>query len=87
MAKKKNREEIKKEIVDFFENIESKTPKDIKKIKKKAMSINFKLRNLRKKFCKNCYTVFPYNTVRNIKNKNMVIRCRKCRYMSKWKLT
>ena len=53
---KLTKQETEEEIKEFFENIEKKSPKKIKKIKKLAMRHNIKLRNLRKKFCKKCYS-------------------------------
>ena len=40
----KNRNEVKKEIEEFFKDIENKTPEQVRKMKRRAMSINYKIR-------------------------------------------
>ena len=82
--KKLTRAETEKEIEDFFKNIDSKTPKEIKKIKRLSMKHNIKLGNLRKKFCKKCYS--PRLKVKSIKKKIKTVRCESCGYISRWRL-
>lgn len=83
--KKNSKSEAEKEIREFFLNIKEKSPKEIKKIKKLAMSHNIKLKELRKKFCKKCFS--PYkNPKTRIKNKIKSITCEDCRYISKYKI-
>ncbi|MFH1359354.1 MAG: hypothetical protein ABIH37_05685 [archaeon] len=77
--------EIQKEIQEFFSNIKNKTPKEIKKIKRLAMSKNIYLKDLRKKFCKKCLN--PYvNPKTRIKNKTKSITCKNCGFISRWKI-
>jgi len=79
----------KEEIIKIIDNIFSKhpTPKEIKKVKRLAMSKNIKLGVKRKLFCKKCYTFFTskYSEVR-IKNKMKTIKCKYCGNISRWKL-
>ena len=75
----------KKEIQEFFENIKDKNKKQVKKIKKLAMRHNIPLKDLRKKFCKKCFSVYKNPTIR-IKNKTKIVNCKNCGYVSRWKL-
>ena len=54
--KKLSKTETRKEIGEFFKDIKTKTPKEIKKIKKLAMKQNIKLGDKRKKFCQKCFS-------------------------------
>jgi hypothetical protein len=83
---KKNKNELSSEMINFFENILTKTQKQIKKIKKEAMSKNLHLKNLRKKFCKFCLT--PYDGTEKISTKNKIkkIVCKKCGKINSWKI-
>jgi len=83
--KKFSKTETEKLVQDFFENIENKTPKEVRKIKKLAMSQNIPLRELRKKFCKKCFTPFGNSKIR-IKNKIKSVECKNCEYISRWKI-
>ena len=74
--KKISKTEAEKEIKDFFKEIQNKTPKEIKKIKKLAMRYNIKLGELRKKFCKKCYSTRL--KILGIKNKTKRIICKSC---------
>ena len=74
-----------KEIKEFFDNIDKKNSKEVRKIKKLAMMHNIPLKNLRKKFCKKCF--FPYENPKvRIKNKIKKITCKNCGYTSRWKI-
>jgi RNase P subunit RPR2 len=84
MKEKLSKTEAKKEIEEFFDNIKNKTPKQIKKVKKLAMKHSIKLGNLRKKFCKKCYS--PDLKVKSIKNKFKTTECKNCGYISRWKI-
>ena len=81
---KKSKDEVKKEIEEFFLNISDKTPKQIKKIKKFAMSYNIQLKEKRKKFCKKCFS-HKLKTI-SIKNKIKRVKCENCGFISKWKI-
>ena len=83
--KKISKSETEKKIKYFFENIDNKTPKEIKKIKKLAMSQNIPLKELRKKFCRKCFSPFGNSKIR-IKKGTKSIECKICGYRSKWKI-
>ena len=69
MKSKLSKTEVKDQIEEFFIDVKSKTDKQIKKIKKLAMSKNIPLKEKRKTFCKYCLT--PYKTPKiRIKNKS-----------------
>lgn len=82
--KKLSKTESKEEIVEFFKDIETKSEKDIKKIKKLAMSQNIPLKELRKKFCKKCYSSLEGKT--RINNKIKSITCKECGNVTRWKI-
>ena len=83
--KKLSKSDTEKEIKKFFEDIENKSVRDIKKIKKLAMSQNIPLKELRKKFCKKCFTPFG-NSKTRIKNKIKIVECKNCGQVSRWKI-
>jgi len=85
MAKKISKSEAREEIEEFFKNVEGKTPKQIKKIKRLAMKHNIPLKEKRKLFCKNCLNPHRIPKIR-IKDKMKIIMCKNCGYVSRWKL-
>jgi len=85
MKERFSKTETEKQIKDFFENIENKSSKDIRKIKKLAMSKNIPLRELRKKFCRKCFSPFENSKIR-IKNGMKIIECKNCKQISRWKI-
>jgi len=82
--KKPSKTEAEKEIKEFFENIKNKSANDVKKIKKIAMSYNLPLKNLRKKFCKKCYS--PNLKFKSIKKKIKTTECENCGTLMRWKI-
>ena len=82
--KKLTKSEAEKEITQFFKNIQSKNPKEIKKIKRLAMKHNIKLGDKRKKFCKKCFS--SNLKVKSIKNKIKTIECQDCKKISRWRI-
>ena len=82
---KKGKKESESQIEEFFENIKDKTPRNIKKIKKLAMSHNIKLKERRKAFCKKCLNPFVMPKIR-IKNGMKIVICGKCGAVSRWRL-
>jgi len=79
-----SKQETEKKINEIFSR--NPSSKEIKKTKKLAMSRNIKLGELRKKFCKKCYSLFnPKNSEIRIKKGFKIIKC-KCGYASKYKL-
>ncbi len=85
MKKKISKTEAKEQIENFFENINEKSPKEIKKIKRLAMKYNISLKEKRKLFCKNCLSPHKNPSIR-IKNGFIRINCGNCDYTSKWKI-
>jgi RNase P subunit RPR2 len=82
--KKFSKTEAKEKITEFFKDIENKSEKDVKKIKKLAMSQNIPLKELRKKFCKKCYS--PLQGETRINNKIKSITCKECGNVTRWKI-
>ena len=83
--KKISKTEVKKQIEFFFYDLENKTSKDVKKIKRLAASQNISLREKRKMFCKKCLNPYQNPKIR-IKNKMKKVTCEKCGYVAKMKL-
>ncbi len=83
--KKISKTEAEKEINNFLEKIKSKSPKEVKKIKKLAMSQNIPLKEKRKLFCKECFTPYSGKEKTRIKNKIKSIECLNCEKISRWK--
>jgi RNase P subunit RPR2 len=86
MVKKISKTQAKEEIQKFFLDIKNKDPKDIKKIKKLAMSQNIPLKENRKLFCKKCLESYSNKEKIRIKNKTKIITCKNCDSISRIKL-
>jgi len=85
MKKSKSKLEAEKQINDFFNNIKEKSLKDVKKIKRLAMSYKIKLGEKRKLFCKKC--LMPYKNPKiRIKNKTKIVICENCKSISRWNI-
>ncbi len=82
--KKNSKTETERKINEFFRDIENKSAKDVRKIKKLAMSNNIPLKELRKKFCKKCYS--PLKGKIRINNKIKSVTCENCGNMNRWKI-
>ena len=83
MKNKLSKNEIEAKIKSMFS--QNPSPKEIKKIKKLAMSKNIKLKELRKRFCKRCYNLFnSENSEIRIKKGKKIIKC-ECGYISRYK--
>jgi len=82
--KKLSKKEAQKKIEIFFANIKNKTPKEVRKIKRLAMKHNIKLKELRKKFCKKCFSTNL--KIKRIKRGMQTIECRNCKYVDRWKI-
>ena len=85
MKNKISKKEAKEKIKEFFENIKHKSPKDVKKIKKLAMSYKIPLKENRKLFCKNCLCPHTNPSIR-VKKGIIKINCGECKYTSRWKI-
>jgi RNase P subunit RPR2 len=85
MKSELTRPEIEKHLKEVFSKQSS--VKEIKKAKKLAMSKRIKLGELKKKFCKKCYSIFNSNNSEvRVKKGFLVIRCKECKYVSRHKL-
>ena len=85
MKKQLSKTEAEKQIEEFFSNLNDKTPKDVKKIKRLAMSYNIKLREKRKLFCKKCFSPHSNSGI-TVKEGFVTITCGKCNYKNRWKI-
>lgn len=85
MKTKLSKKEAEGEISEFFKDIKKKAPKEVKKIKRLAMSKNIKLGSKRKLFCKKCLAPYIKPQVKT-KNKVKSVMCEKCGYTSRWKI-
>ena len=86
MDKKFSKEDARKEIENFFRGVKNKSPKEIKKIKKLAMSYNIPLKEKRKLFCKKCFSAYSGREKVRIKNKIKSVTCENCGNVGRWKL-
>ena len=86
MKTKISKKEAEAKIDNFFKNIKSKKPKEIKKIKRLAMSKKIPLKSRRKKFCKKCLNPYSGKEKVRIKNKVKSVECLNCDYASRWKI-
>jgi RNase P subunit RPR2 len=84
--KKISKTEVQEKIKDFFSHIKHKSPEEVKKIKKLAMSHNIKLGDKRKLFCKKCLSPFGKDSSIRIKDGFLAIECGKCNSKNRWKL-
>ncbi|MBU0894621.1 MAG: hypothetical protein KKF48_03220 [Nanoarchaeota archaeon] len=85
MKKKISKTKAEQQIKEFFNHLKNKKTKEIKKIKRLAMSYNIKLGKKRKLFCKKCFT--PYQNPKiKIKSKIKSVECENCGYKSRWKM-
>ena len=83
--KKLSKKETEEKIKGFFQNIKNKTPDEIKKATKQAMSHNIKLKQLKKTFCRKCFMPYKNPNIR-IKRGIKSVKCEKCGYVSRWKI-
>ncbi|MEK6913693.1 MAG: hypothetical protein AABW47_03410 [Nanoarchaeota archaeon] len=83
--KKPSKSEAEKQIKEFFEDIKNKSSKEVKKIKKLAMSESIPLKKFRKTFCKKCLVPFENSKIR-IKNGIKVVTCSECGYENRWEI-
>ena len=86
MKKNISKTEAKEKIENFFEEIENKSPKEIKKIKRVAMNFKIPLKEKRKLFCGNCLKSYSGSEKVRIKNGIKSVTCDNCGKISKWKI-
>jgi ribosomal protein L5 len=82
--KKLSKTEAKERVEELFKDVKNKSPKEIKKIKKLAMSYNIKIGDKRKKFCGKCYS--SKLKLIGVKNKVKRVKCESCENVSRWKI-
>lgn len=80
---KLTRAETEKRINEEFSK--KLTPEKIKKLKRLAMRYNIKLKGLRKKFCRKCYSSLK-DSDGKVKNKIKTTKCENCGFVSRWKI-
>ena len=85
MKKTLSRTEAENKINEFFDDINEKDTKGLKKIKRLSMSYKIKLGNKRKLFCKKCLNALKGKTRINKKFKSVI--CKFCNYKNKFKLS
>ena len=85
---KSSKKEIKDKIEAFFKDLGNKSSEEIKKLKKLSMSINFKLKDLRKNFCKKCYSPLISGITCEVRIKKgfKICKCKICKTSNRWKL-
>ncbi len=85
MKNKLSKTETEKKIKEFFFDIKSKNSKQIKKIKRLAMSKNIALKDYRRLFCKKCLTPYISPKIR-IKNNQKIVFCENCGNISRFRI-
>lgn len=86
MSFKISRTVAREKIQEFFRNIKSKTPKEIKKIKRLAANKKISLKEKRKLFCKKCFSPYSGNEKIRIKKGVKSVECLKCKEISRWRV-
>jgi len=84
MKAKISKTQASEEIKEFFNHVKNKTPEQVKKMKRLAMSHNIKLGDKRKLFCKKCFIPYKHPGI-SIKNGYVNIICESCDHKSRWK--
>jgi len=84
--KKLSKSEASKEIEEFFSNLKSKTPKEIKKIKRLAANSNIRLGEKRKLFCKKCLMPYLGKEKTRINKGTKSVECENCGYVVRYKI-
>ncbi|MFH1501064.1 MAG: hypothetical protein ABIE22_03930 [archaeon] len=72
----------KKELLKLIDL--ARTEKDFKKIKRIAMHSNIKLKELRRKFCKKCFS--PKLKVKSVKKGFKRVVCENCGYIARYRI-
>lgn len=84
--KKLSKTEIQENMVSFFKDVKNKSAKDIKKLKKTAMSQNISLGEKRKLFCKKCFAPYSGKEKIRINHGKKNVECLNCRKVARWKI-
>ena len=83
---KEGKNKIRKSIEEFFKDIKNANSESVRKIKKKAMSINYKLGKNKKLFCKECNKIYDNKDKIKIKKMIKIIKCDNCKTLKRWKI-
>jgi RNase P subunit RPR2 len=88
LKKEMSRTQIEEKIKEFFNDkkFKEKNPREIKKIKRLAMSKNIPLSDFKKLFCKYCLKPYSGAEKVRIKNKIKTIECSNCKKRNSLKL-
>lgn len=78
--------DAKEKIDKFFLEIKNKSPKEILKIKKLAMSKNISLKKYKTFFCSSCLNPYTGSEKIRIKNGFKTITCPNCRKIKRIKI-
>ncbi|MEK6884035.1 MAG: hypothetical protein AABY22_30680 [Nanoarchaeota archaeon] len=79
MKDKISKQEAVRKIDDFFSNLDRKTGKEIKKIKRFSMHYHISLNKYKSLYCKKCFSVFNAgNSEIRIKKGFKIVKCKKC---------
>lgn len=86
--KKLSKTEAREKIENFFkkENLDSASPKNVRKIKRLAANKKIPLKEKKKLFCKKCLTPYSGKEKVRIKNRKKSVECLNCGYISRWEL-
>ena len=86
MKQKISKTEAKEKIEIFFKNIKTKSPKEIKKIKRLSSNQRISLKNKKQLFCKECLKPHINPKIR-IKTGHKSITCENCGTIKRIKLS
>ncbi len=82
-----SKSEAKEKIEKFFNNLDNKSAKEIKKIKRLAMHHHVSLNVYKKNYCGKCFSVFnSINSEIRIKGGFKIVKCKKCGRINRFKL-
>ncbi len=79
-----SKSEVRKAIEEFFSQINKKSQKEVKKIKKLVMRNKIPLKTYRKLFCKKCFIPYSGQEKVRIKNGMKSIECVNCKETGRW---
>ncbi len=83
---KEGKNEIRKSIEEFFKDIKNASSESLRKIRREAMSINYKLGKNKRLFCKRCNKIYDNKDIIRIKKGIKRITCNNCKTLKRWKI-
>jgi len=78
------KKQAEEKIENLFQEIDKKTPEQVRKIKRLAMHHKIKLESRRKLFCKYCYS--SKLKVKSVKRGLKSVECEDCKKLMRWKI-